>query len=257
MGINQIRKMLRKLLYRFAWPRRHMCVLCNCSSFRFLPYRGGGAHAPELMQVIGMTGSDLERFSCPRCMAHDRERHLFMYMTACGLLPDLKGMNVLHFAPEKRLSLRIAEGEPGQYIKCDLFPESADVQKVDLLHMPFEASSFDLVIANHVMEHVNDDQQALAEVARVLKPGGYAILQTPYSSMLHHTWSDYGIDTIEARLQAYGQEDHVRLYGRDIFQRFESSGLKSLVKKHKELLAHIEGKKYGVNENEPFFLFQK
>lgn len=257
MGNSLVYKALRKLFCRVALPRSYVCIFCNHRCFKFLPYRGGSTYAPPLMRSVGMTGSDLDRFSCPWCMAHDRERHLFMYMTACGLLSDLKGMNILHFAPEKRLSLRIAEGQPGQYVKCDLFPESADIQKVDLLQMPFEASRFDLVIANHVMEHVNDDQLALAEVARVLKPGGYAILQTPYSSMLHHTWSDCGINTNEARLQAYGQEDHVRLYGHDIFRRFESSGLKSLVKKHNELLAHIDGKKHGVNENEPFFLFQK
>ena len=257
MQLADLLNISRTLVYRFAWPKRHECILCGRFVFRFLPYRGGSAYAPPLMQVSEVIGSDPDQFACPWCRCHDRERHLFMYMTAFGLLANLSGKRVLHFAPEKRLSLRMAALRPEQYVKCDLFPQSPDVKKVDLLEMPFEPSSFDLVIANHVLEHVSDDQQALVEMTRVLKPGGYAILQTPYSPMLHRTWSDPGINNERARLQAYGQEDHVRLYGRDIFERFESTGLKSLVKQHGQLLAHIEGRKYGVNEREPFFLFQK
>jgi SAM-dependent methyltransferase len=178
-------------------------------------------------------------------------------MTACGILPDLRRKSVLHFAPEKRLSARLIAANPAQYIKCDLFPQTEDVRKVDILKTPFDGDSFDLVIANHVMEHVEDDGLALSEVRRVLKPGGYAILQTPFVSRLFHTWSDPGIDGDEARLQAYGQEDHVRLYGRDIFDRFEQSGLKAEVKLHRNVLGDFNGQIFGVNEDEPFFLFNK
>jgi SAM-dependent methyltransferase len=209
------------------------------------------------MRVVGVVGSNLDQFQCPWCGCHDRERHLFMYMTAVGLLPKMAGMSVLHFAPERRLSPRILAANPKHYVQCDLYPQSPDVMQVDMLNMPFENSSFDLSIANHVLEHVSDDQQALAEITRVLKPGGYAILQTPYSWKLHQSWSDPGIDTDEARLQAYGQEDHVRLYGRDIIERFESFGLTARVKQHHETLTQIDATKFGVNESEPFFLFQK
>ena len=98
---------------------------------------------------------------------------------------------------------------------------------MDILDMPLESESFDFVIANHVLEHVSDDLKALTEIRRVLRVGGYAILQTPYSSKLHHTWQDPGIADDAARLQAYGQEDHVRLFGRDIFARITSAGLAS------------------------------
>lgn len=248
---------VRALAYRFAWPRNQKCVLCGRAFYRFLPYQGAALDALALMQAVGGVGSDLENFECPWCGCNDRERHLFLYMTAVGLLPSMSGMSVLHFAPEKRLSPRILEARPDRYTKCDLFPRTADVTRVDILEMPFEDCSFDLVIANHVMEHVGDDLVALREVYRVLKAGGYAILQTPFSSKLHRTWSDPGIDTDKARLHAHGQEDHVRLYGRDIFQRFESVGFDPRVKEHRELLKEIEVRKFGVNEEEPFFLFQK
>jgi len=97
----------------------------------------------------------------------------------------------------------------------------------------------------------------LSEIHRVLKPGGMAILQTPYSSRLHRTWQDAGIDTPEARLQAYGQEDHVRLFGRDIFDRIVAAGFRSDVRLHSELLADVDPDIAGVNAAEPFFLFRK
>ena len=212
---------------------------------------------PALVQVLDMVGSDVDNFSCPRCGAHDRERHLLLYMTSSGLLSALRGKSIVHFAPEKRLSCEIAVAGPGSYVRCDLYPGSPDIVKVDMLCMAFESQSFDILIANHVLEHVADDRKALSEIHRVLKVGGYAILQTPYARKLHATWQDAGITDDAARLQAYGQEDHVRLYGRDIFDRFTSAGLRSCVASHSDLLEQINASIHGVNHEEPFFLFQK
>ncbi len=126
-----------------------------------------------------------------------------------------------------------------------------------MLDMPFEDQSFDLLIASHVLEHVGDDRAALREIHRVLKTGGQAILQTPYCRMLTHTWEDPGITTAAARVQAYGQDDHVRLFGRDIFDRFASAGLAADVRTHDELLPTFDAAEYGVNRAEPFFLFRR
>jgi SAM-dependent methyltransferase len=209
------------------------------------------------MQALSGVGSNLDAFECPWCGCHDRERHVFLYMTAMGFLPDLSGRSVLHFAPEKRLQERIIAAAPEEYVKCDLCPRAMDVAKVDIHAIPFADNRFDLVIANHVLEHVSDDRQALGEIIRVLKPGGFAILQTPFSAKLHQTWEDKGVDTEEARSEAYGQEDHLRLYGRDIVERFISSGLVSCVGQHIELLPEVDATQHGINEKEPFFLFQK
>lgn len=245
---------LRAVAYRFGGPRNAKCVLCGHALYRFIPYR---LTPSRFISAIEMVGSNVRQFQCPWCGGHDRERHLFLYMTAAGLLPDLKGRRVLHFAPEARLSLRIIAAKPARYVRCDLEPRSAEVERVDMLQMPFESGAFDLLLANHVLEHVADDQRALAEIVRVLKPGGHAILQTPFSAKLHHQWADPGINTAEARLEAYGQEDHVRLYGRDLVERFEVAGLSGRVKQHRELLPHVDGVRFGINENEPFLLFQK
>jgi Methylase involved in ubiquinone/menaquinone biosynthesis len=207
------------------------------------------------MQALDAVGSDTANFECPRCGAHDRERHLLLYMQAIGLLGGMRGKDILHFAPELRLSRHFANSRPSRYVRCDLYPKSPEVQRVDLLDIPFEAAEFDAVIANHVLEHVTDDQKALSEILRVLRPGGWAILQTPFSSKLHRTWSDPGIDNGAARLQAFGQKDHVRLYGRDVFERIASSGLLPDIRPHVEVLPGCDPGIVGVNPDEPLFLF--
>ena len=236
--------------------KRH-CVICGHAVWRFMPYGKGLASIPALMAALDVVGSDPDHFECPRCGAHDRERHLLMYLEATGLLAGMRGKSILHFAPEKRLTPRIQTVGPERHVRCDLYPQSPDVVRVDMLAIQFDTGSFDIVIANHVLEHVADEMQALHEIRRVLKVGGYAILQTPYSRKLHGTWQDAGIADGDARLQAYGQADHVRLYGRDIFDRFASVGLVLRVREHAELLATMDATRYGVNPDEPFMLFQR
>jgi SAM-dependent methyltransferase len=233
------------------------CVLCGNTVMRFIPYQGGWAFAPPLVKALEGIGSDIDHFFCPRCGAHDRERHLYLYMKRAGLLDDLADKVVVHFAPELRVAARIKDGGPRRYVACDLFPRQPDIQKEDMLSMTFNDRSVDLLIANHVLEHVPDFRKALSEVVRVLVPGGYAILQTPYSPVLTRTWDDPGICTPEARAEVYGQSDHVRIFGRDIFDEFVASGLISEVRSHAELLPEVDAKAAGVNKREPFFLFRR
>jgi len=233
------------------------CAMCGHQVWRFMPYLRGSAGVPKLMYALDTIGSEPDRFECPRCGSHDRERHLLLYLEKLGLLADMSGKSVLHFAPEKRLASRISAASPAHYVRCDLYPITPEIQRVDMLEMQFEDRSFDVVIANHVLEHVSDDLKALGEIYRVLKPGGYAILQTPYSAKLHHTWQDPGIDNDAARLQAYGQRDHVRLFGRDIFSRFASKGLVSCVRQHDEVLPETDAIALGISPKEPLFLFSR
>lgn len=256
MGLGITRKLL-KLISRKSFKEKHLCLICNHRVGAFLPYRIGLRNLPPLMFALDMIGSDIAHFECPWCGCHDRERHLLMYMRVTGLFESLSNKAVLHFAPERVLSSLIAAQKPLRYIRCDLHPQTPDIENIDISAIPYPVESFDLVIANHVLEHVADDLCALKEIRRVLKPSGHAILQTPYSAKLHHTWFDPGIDTDIARLQAHGQEDHVRLFGKDIFERFISAGLESCVGTHNQLLGEYKPERYGVNEKEPFFLFKR
>lgn len=220
-----------------------------------MPYGSGSRGRPGLATALQVVGSDPDNYECPRCGSSDRERHLLMYMEVTGILEKVSAWRVLHFAPERNLSRKLRAINPREYIQCDLFPKDPDTLKVDMEDMPFPDKSFDLVIANHILEHVNDSGRALQEIQRVLGVGGRAILQTPFSPVLHQTWCDPGIDSPDARLQAYGQEDHVRLFGRDVFDRFVSCGLVSHMTGHEDVLPDMNSRRYGVNEKEPFFLF--
>jgi SAM-dependent methyltransferase len=209
------------------------------------------------MTALGMIGSDIVNFTCPWCFAHDRERHLFLYLSECGLMSRVALADIIHFAPEARLAEKIAENGPRRYVRCDLIPASPEVMTADLQAIPFEDASFDLLIANHVLEHVEDERAALGEIRRVLRIGGHAVLQTPFCSGLERTWEDAAIVSPAARLQAFGQADHVRLFGADIFARIETVGLKSQVASHEEILSRFDSAQYGVNAAEPLFLFQR
>ena len=113
------------------------------------------------------------------------------------------------------------------YVTADIESPLAKV-KMDIHYMPFADNSFDSVLCNHVLEHLNNDLQALGEIRRVLKPGGWAILQVPFFAPVPEvTVEDPAIQSPREREIHFGQDDHVRKYGKDYSQRIERSGLKS------------------------------
>lgn len=245
-------------LYRFyKFGNSVYCCLCGKKALRFFPYRGGYKNIPPLIRALDGVGSDVNNFGCPHCGCSDRERHLYLYLDRLSLWGQFQNASILHFAPEEALSKVIESMHPKKWIRADLFPTRPEFEKVDLLAIPYEDSKFDIVIVNHVLEHVPDDIKALKEIYRVLRPGGLAILQTPYCQKLEDTLSDNGIDNDNARLQAYGQEDHLRLYGRDIFTRIESTGFRSRTVSHQQTLSDVSPRYFGVNPEEPLFLFEK
>jgi hypothetical protein len=233
------------------------CCYCHQASPFFMPFQTGVRGLPSFLRALSVIGSDLDNHSCPKCGSHDRERHLKLYFDFLRLQKYVLEKKVLHFAPELNFSKYVQSMGPASYIKADLYPNAYDVRRVNMLTMEFGDEEFDLVIANHVLEHVSDVSAALRELCRVLKPGGMALLQTPYSSVLTKTFEDKGIVAPEARRQAFGQEDHVRLFGNDIFRFIEKFGLQSRLQTHQAALANVDATKHGVNPREPLFLFER
>jgi SAM-dependent methyltransferase len=136
------------------------------------------------------------------------------------------GIQVLHIAPEACFIPQLTKLLGSGYVTTDLESPLAKV-KADIHALPFGDENFDLVLCNHVLEHVRDDIAAMKEIRRVLKPGGWAILQVPfYSPVPEVTQEDVSITSPKAREDAYGQDDHVRRYGKDYPQRIASSGLR-------------------------------
>jgi len=253
--ISPLRKFRRALN---GLGKTHTCCVCGHTFFRFSKYRGGEKAVSPYLHNVAWVSSAFDTFWCPYCRSHDRERHLILYLDALNLWPAFGNASVLHIAPEKQLAFRIASRNPARYIKGDLTPARADIEQLDVTAIRYPDATFDCVICNHVLEHVPDDALALRELWRVLKPGGLAILQTPYANGLDKTLENQPeVTTPEQRREFYGQEDHVRLYGRDIFERITAAGFAPEMKKHPDLLSGTDAHRYGVNPHEPLFRFHR
>jgi SAM-dependent methyltransferase len=133
-------------------------------------------------------------------------------------------------APDYGIHWRLAARPGLAYRAIDLYPGrygyAGAIEAGDLTALEEEDGSVDLLIANHVLEHIPDEARALAEIRRVLRPGGTALLQVPIALKLDHTLEDPTADTPEARERVYGQADHVRLYGRDHPAHLERNGFR-------------------------------
>lgn len=232
------------------------CIVCDRSVPCFLPWRGGWNCAPPAMRALRMIGSDLDHFACPRCGSTDRDRHLKLYFLHTGIAERIAGARVLHFAPERALEPWLESLGATRYMRADLFPARHGIERVDLQDLPFDAASFDIVIANHVLEHVTLLDSATAEIARVLRPGGVAILQTPWCAGLAATVDDPTVVDPIARTQLFGQDDHVRLFGRDVFDRIAATGLQAEPIAHSDALDAFDAGRYGINVEELLMLFR-
>ena len=134
-------------------------------------------------------------------------------------------LKVLHFAPEQEFYKRFKKQTNIEYTTTDLLSPLADV-KADICNLPFQDNSYDVIFCNHVLEHIPDDTKAMQELYRVLKPGGMGIFQIPQDLSREVTFSDDSITDQKERAKIFGQYDHVRIYGRDYFDKLRSIGFK-------------------------------
>lgn len=231
--------------------RRKKCYICQSTFDHFLKFKNGLKDVPEFMKKLQMVGSDVENFKCPVCGSTDRERHIFMFFDKTGIWDRMAGFDILHMAPEVKLSEKISSLNPIRHIKGDLFPSDESIRKIDITQIPFPDNSFDLVLCNHVLEHIPDVLQAAKEIYRVLKPKGIAILQTPYSKLLKSNFEEENIRTEAERFFFYGQEDHVRIFSeKQFFLLLTAAGFKLEILKHSDLFSDKESFYFGVNKEE-------
>ncbi len=157
---------------------------------------------------------------CPRCDSSDRERLVYLYLKRETLQNHAR---LLHVAPERNLQRVLLSQRNIEYLSADLNSPLAAVT-MDIQCIGFEAEIFDGLICNHVLEHVPDDRQAISELLRILKPGGWAILQVPIAAALRETIEDPTVESPEERRRRFGERGHVRIYGRDYARRLEGAG---------------------------------
>jgi SAM-dependent methyltransferase len=136
-----------------------------------------------------------------------------------------KNLKVLHFAPEQAFYKRFRNMKNLEYVTTDLNSPLADI-KANICNLPFKDNEFDVILCNHVLEHIPDDTKAMQELYRILKPGGFGVLQIPQDLSREKTFEDNSITDRKERAKIFGQYDHVRIYGRDYFDKLRSVGFK-------------------------------
>ncbi len=158
----------------------------------------------------------------PSTLSLERHRLLWLFLTKeTNFFTD--HLKVLHFAPEQAFYKRFRNIPHLDYTTTDLNSPLADV-KADICNLPFDDNTYDVILCNHVLEHIPDDTQAMKELYRVMKPGGWGVFQIPQDLNRATTFEDDSITDKKERAKIFGQYDHVRVYGRDYFDKLRSIG---------------------------------
>ncbi len=192
---------------------------------------------------------------CPSCGSLERHRLLWLYMLG---KPDIQNtrLKVLHVAPEEMIQRNLRAMKNIEYISIDIESPLADV-KMDLTDLRFEDDCFDIILCNHVLEHIIDDIKAMSELYRVLKPGGWSSLMVPLCKTLELTFEDDRITTFEERLEKFGQGDHVRVYGMDYFDRLRKAGFKTEIVEVESIYNSKCIERYSLNKAEDLIICRK
>ena len=224
---------LRPLIYQFFKGDKFYDPIDGKSYRKFLPYG---------------YGKQRENALSPGTLSLERHRQMWLYLQN---ETDFftKNYKVLHIAPEQEFLRRFKKMKNLDYTSADLFSTIVDV-KADILDLPFDDESFDIVICNHVLEHIEDDRKAMSELCRVMKKGGWGILQVPMKISSEKSYEDFSITDPKERQKHFGQYDHVRWYGMDYFDRLKSAGFEAEANFYSQEFSDAEIKKFGLSKNE-------
>ncbi|MDX1446702.1 class I SAM-dependent methyltransferase [Lishizhenia sp.] len=216
-----LNKLPRPLLIRLSYPFKMVapllykgnkveCPVCEKSFSKFLSYGSNVAHRENVL--------------CPYDLTLERHRLMWLYLKneSNFFTDDLK---VLHIAPEQCFHSRFKKQKNLDYLTGDLVSPIADMH-FDLHNIPLEDNRFDVVFCNHVLEHVDDAKQCMRELHRVMKPGGWGIMQVPQDINREKTYEDPSITSPEEREKHFWQKDHVRLFALDYPDWLREAGFK-------------------------------
>lgn len=246
--LNDYHKFTKKKKIKNLLGNNVCCPICKTGFKKFEPY-----------------GVPLrENAKCPYCGSFERHRLLWKYMEEkTDIFNSEIPKKILHFAPERFYYETFSRQKNTHYFPCDINPEKYDlpgktkVMKVDITSIPFENNYFDVVLCNHVLEHIPDDKKAMQELYRVMKKGAWGIFQVPINYSQFLTYEDWSITDPKEREKAFGQSDHVRWYGLDYKQRLESAGFVVVSDEYAKKFQKPEIIKFGILPNELIYYCQK
>ncbi|MCW3466436.1 class I SAM-dependent methyltransferase [Chitinophaga nivalis] len=253
-----MRLFAKRLLKQFALPvylrMRGMyyhgnevhCPCCNSSFSRFLP-----------------TGVNRRPAQCPRCRSNERDRALWLYLDRH---PDFirPGKKLLHIGPETLFYNRFKKVKGLHYTPADKFVKMfercypKDTLFLDIVDMPeIPDNTYDVILCSHVLEYIREDDQAMRELFRVLKPDGIAQIQVPIKPGLKVTHEDDTITTAAERAAVFGDPGHIRFYGADYESKLLAQGFETAFTPFPQLFAPAEIKRYGLVATDDFQLAKK
>lgn len=229
----QLSVFFRPVIYLFFKGNKFTDPIDGRSYRKFLPYG---------------YGKQRENALSPGTLSLERHRQMWLYLKN---ETDFftKNLKVLHIAPEQEFLRKFKKMKNLDYISADLYSPIVDV-KADILDLPFKDEEFDVVICNHVLEHIQEDGKAMSELFRVMKPNGWGIFQVPMKNSLEKTYEDFSITDPKERQKHFGQYDHVRWYGMDYFNRLKKAGFETDINYYSQKFSEEDIKKYGLNKNE-------
>jgi SAM-dependent methyltransferase len=206
--LSYIFKFFAPVLYR---GNKVECPVCEKSFSKFLSYGSNVAHRENVL--------------CPYDLTLERHRLMWLYLTRKTDFFSAESLKVLHIAPEQCFLPHFKKQNNLDYTTADLVSPIADIH-FDLHDIPLEDNQYDVVFCNHVMEHVDDPIRCMSELNRVMKPGGWAIMQVPQDMSRTETYEDKSITSPDEREKHFWQKDHVRLFGKDYPSYLEKAGFK-------------------------------
>ncbi len=215
--------------------RGRECPVCGSRYRRFMPYGYVTSREDAL---------------CPHCLALERHRMIWLWLSECSDLFESRP-RLLHIAPEVSLMRHFKRLYRGtvNYITADLESPLADMH-FDVQHIPLEDCSVDVVICNHLLEHVEDDRRAMRELYRILRPGGWGIALVPEDRSLPTTFEDDSITDPKERTRIFGQYDHRRTYGRDYDMRLAEAGFRVERIGYREQLTEAQQRLYAIGSDD-------
>lgn len=241
-----------KLLKHFGF--KYKCPICGYHSRDLMPI---GNDLPVIKEKH-IIGAGLRNGGCYKCGALDRFKLIYTFLKyELNIFKD-NDKRILHFAPETIIAQKFIEANFTNYIQADFFAEGQHceyndkVMHMDVQDIPYADNTFDLILCNHVLEHVPNDQKALQEIYRVLKKDGLAIIQVPISKTEMKTLENPNITSEKERERLFGQKDHVRLYGQDYIYRLEIAGFNVQC-----INLFPMYPKFGINPEEKLFICAK
>lgn len=238
-------KKLKRRLLHFALQGNN--VQCPCCGARYITFLPAG--------IVKRANA-----ACINCGSLERHRLLWLFMKQQGELFSKK-IKLLHVAPEKLYYKKFASLDNIEYYPTDLNPAGygygKKTLKMDITGIKFNDDFFDVIICNHVLEHVPDDTKAMREMHRVLKPGCWALINVPIDMSRENTFEDVNINDPKKQLELFGQPDHVRIYGKDYITRLQDAGFAVEVIDYAKNFDEATRFKYGLKASELIFLCRK